>query len=145
MQCGRNVFDEVENMVEVSANFAIDFKKDLTEFIDSLPSPAQLMQLAGDFIKEKLLSDDGLCLSPSCPGIHINSGVEEDLVPDLDDLEILASHHITHAYCTRNGLNSRPHARRPNISHALSQPLVSRPVWSNVAGAHHTVRLLQDI
>ena len=46
------------------------------------------------------LDDKGLCIAPSCPGAfgHINSGDEEDLVEELDDLEILASQLRAHAY-----------------------------------------------
>ena len=98
MLCDRAVVDEVEKLVGDVAEFAKTLNNALGDAIDNLPSPARLMEMVGDFIKEKLLNDGGLCFAPSCPGIHINTGVEEDLVPDLDNLEILASHHITHAY-----------------------------------------------
>ena len=93
----RAVFDEVETLVNDVASFATNLANSLTEFIDSLPSPERLMEMAGDFIKAKLLNDDGLCLAPSCGGTHINSNVEENLTPTVKGLEILASHHTTHA------------------------------------------------
>ena len=117
----RAVFDEVEELVNDVASFATNLANRLTEFIDRLPSPAELMGLAGSFIKDKLLNDDGLCLASSCPGTHINSGVEEDLVPGSDDLEILASHPITHAYRPPTRYN-RAHACRPNTSYARILP-----------------------
>ena len=89
----RDVYDEVVKLVNKVADFATDFANDVIDFINSLPSPAKLMEMAGDFVQDKLSNNDGLCLAPKCPGTHINSGVEEDLVPGLDDLEILASHH----------------------------------------------------
>ena len=88
---GRSVFDGVERLVLDVGAFAVELADDLVDVIGELPSPAGLMQLAIDGIREKLFKDNGLCLAPSCPGYHINSGVEEDLVPGLDDLEILAS------------------------------------------------------
>ena len=93
----RAVFDEVETLVNDVASFATNLANSLTEFIDSLPSPERLMEMAGDFIKAKLLNDDGLCLAPSCGGTHINSGEEKNLVPTVNGLEILASHDTTHA------------------------------------------------
>ena len=89
----------MERLVLDVGAFAVELADDLVDFIGELPSPAGLMQLAIDGIREKLFKDNGLCLAPSCPGYHINSGVEEDLVPGLDDLEILASHRmIAHSY-----------------------------------------------
>ena len=88
---GRSVFDGVEQLVLDVGAFAVKLGDDLVDFVGKLPSAAGLMQLAIDGIKKKLFKDNGLCLAPSCPGYHINSGVEEDLVPGLDDLEILAS------------------------------------------------------
>ena len=88
---GRSVFDGVEQLVLNVGAFAVKLGNELVAFVGTLPSPAGLMQLAIDGIKKKLFKDNGLCLAPSCPGYHINSGVEEDLVPGLDDLEILAS------------------------------------------------------
>ena len=93
----RAVFDEVEELVNDVASFATNLANRLTEFIGSLPSAERLMEMAGGFIKEKLLNDDGLCLAPSCGGTHINSGVEENLTPTVKGLDILASHHTTHA------------------------------------------------
>ena len=81
------------------AAFAKNLEDELTKFIDSLPTPAELMRLAINEIKEALISDDGLCLAPSCRGFHINSGEEQDIVPgDSDVLEILASHLIAHTH-----------------------------------------------
>ena len=132
--CDRAVFDEVEKLVNDVASFATNLVNSLTEFIDSLPSPAKLMQMAGDFIKEKLLGDDGLCLAPSCGDTHINSGMEKDLVPNVKNLEILASQPTTHA--------DRPHATRYNRVHAFDfvqmflthhcphNPPLSRPLTS---------------
>lgn len=81
------------------AAFAKNLENELTKFIDSLPTPAELMRLAINAIKGALISDDGLCLSPSCPGYHINSGNEQDIVPgDSDVLEILVSHLIAHTH-----------------------------------------------
>ena len=81
------------------AAFAKNLEDELTKFIDSLPTPAELMRLAINEIKEALISDDGLCLAPSCGGFHINSGNEQDIVPgDSDVLEILVSHLIAHTH-----------------------------------------------
>ena len=99
---GRSVFDGVERLVLDVGAFAVELADGLVDFIGQLPSPAELMQLAITGIKDKLSKAGGLCLAPasSCPnGHHINSGKQEDLVPDLDNLEILASHRmIAHAY-----------------------------------------------
>ena len=93
----RSVLDGVEQLVLDVGAFAVKLGDDLVDFVGKLPSPAGLMQLAIDGIKEEL--EDGLCLAPSCPGYHINSGEEQDLVPGLVDLEILASPRmIAHAY-----------------------------------------------
>ena len=101
------------------AAFAKNLENELTKFIDSLPTPAELMRLAINEIKQALISDDGLCLAPSCPGYHINSGKEQDIVPGNSDvLEILASHLIAHTpfAChqppTRNAPQSRKHRQR---------------------------------
>ena len=80
-------------MVQDIAKFATTLAKDLGDFIDSLPTPSKLLGMAVDFVKEKLLSSDGLCVRPNCRGGHINSGLEQDLVPRMKDAEILASHH----------------------------------------------------
>eukprot|EP00964_Phaeocystis_antarctica_P016184 scaffold8941_cov44-Phaeocystis_antarctica.AAC.1 len=110
---GRSVFDGVEQLVLDVGAFAVKLGDDLVDFVGKLPSPAGLMQLAIDGIKKELFKDNGLCLAPSCPGYHINSGVEEDLVPGLDDLEILASHRmITHSY------RIIPPTQRARIDHA---------------------------
>merc|ERR1719424_25461 len=77
----QSVFGGVEQLVLDVGAFAVKLGDDLVDFIGELPSPAGLMQLAIDGIREKLFKDNGLCLAPSCPGYHINSGVEEDLVP----------------------------------------------------------------
>jgi hypothetical protein len=151
--CDRGVFDKMEDLVKKVGDFAKDLADDITGFIDSLPSVGGLMEMAEDFVKDKILSKDGLCIAPYCPGIHINSGVEENLAEKSfkeEELEILASHHITpRAYCPRATSHSRgrPHACRANtsISHTVLATLVSRLVWSNVPGAHHIVRLLQDV
>ena len=79
-------------MVLKVAAFATDLANDLTMFINSLPTPAELMQSAIDGIKEALIKYNGLCLAPSCSGYHINSGKEEDIVPgESDVLEILVT------------------------------------------------------
>ena len=130
----RAVFDEVETLVNDVASFATNLANRLTEFIGSLPSAERLMEMAGGFIKEKLLNDDGLCLAPSCGGTHINSGEEKSLVPKGIGLEILASQPTTHA--------DRPHATRYNRAHAFDfaqmflthhcphKPPLSRPLTS---------------
>ena len=107
--CDRQVFDEVEKLVIDVASFATSLATDLAKFINNLPTPERLMQMAGDYVQGKLLDEDGLCLAPSCPGSHINSGKEKDLVPDLEGLEILASHTTspTHIAPT-DALQSRP-------------------------------------
>ena len=93
MPLDRNVLDGVEQLVLDVGAFAVKLGDDLVDFVGKLPSPAELMQLAIDGIKFDL------CLAPSCPGYHINSGEEQDLVPGLVDLEILASPRmIAHAY-----------------------------------------------
>ena len=92
-----NLGDEIQDLVKDVGAFADNLEKKLVDFV-KLTSPAQLMQLAIAGIKETLSNEDGVCL-PSCPGDHINSGEEQDLVPGLDDLKIRASHHmIAHAY-----------------------------------------------
>ena len=101
----RDVVNEVTQLGLKVAAFATDLANELTTFINSLPTPAELMRLAVEGIKEALVTDNGLCLAPSCPGYHINSGKEEDIVPGKSEvLEILASHHIAHANCIQ------PHA-----------------------------------
>ena len=126
----RNVFDKVKDLVNDVASFAKNLADSLIELIDRLPSPERLMQMASDFIKEKLLSDDGLCLAPSCGGTHINSGVEENLTPTVKGLQILASHHTTHADL-------------PSQTTLVTPTHKSRP--PDVTGAHHIVRLLRDV
>ena len=130
----RAVFEEVKDLVNDVASFATNLAKTLTDFIKSLPSPAKLMEMAGEFIKENLLKDDGLCLAPSCGGTHINSNEEKSLVPKGIGLEILASQPTTHA--------DRPHATRYNRAHAFDfaqmflthhcphKPPLSRPLTS---------------
>ena len=118
--CDRGVFDKMEDLVKKVGDFAKDLADDITGFIDSLPSVGSLMEMAEDFVKDKILSEDGLCIAPYCPGIHINSGVEENLANKLfkeEELEILASHHITRAY--------RPHT---NVAQMLPFPTLSWPL-----------------
>ena len=148
---GRSVFDGVERLVLDVGAFAVELADDLVDVIGELPSPAGLMQLAIDGIKDKLSKAGGLCLAPasSCPnGHHINSGKQEDLVPDLDNLEILASHRmIAHAY----RIPPTQGENRPRI--ALSDhPAIVTPIARphsrgrpDVAGGNHVVRLLQHV
>eukprot|EP00964_Phaeocystis_antarctica_P052594 scaffold30802_cov61-Phaeocystis_antarctica.AAC.2 len=100
------------------------------------------------------LDDKGLCIAPSCPGAfgHINSGDEEDLVEELDDLEILASQLRAHAYrfpLTQRTLELPTHSPTHRQRVPLLCPLASAmlpeaaPFVAYVAGAHHSVRLLQ--
>ena len=81
------MYDDIED-------FADNLATELTNFINSLPSPSRLVEMAEEFIKEQLLGatdrrrldpsdpfQNGLCLSPSCKGWHVNSGKEENIVP----------------------------------------------------------------
>ena len=135
---GRSVFDGVERLVLDVGAFAVELADDLVDFIGQLPSPAELMQLAITGIKDKLSKAGGLCLAPasSCPnGHHINSGKQEDLVPDLTNLEILASHRmIAHAYRIpptqgenrpRIALSDHPPLSRPLLGHTPE----AAPMW----------------
>ena len=70
----------------------------LVDFVNSLPSPGTIVQWAVEAINEALFDELKLCLAPGCTGQHVNSGLETNLVPGLNDLEILASHLIAHAY-----------------------------------------------
>ena len=133
----------MEQLVLDVGAFAVKLGDDLVDFIGKLPSPAELMQLAIKGIEVKLSKDGGLCLAPSYPGYHINSGEEQDLVPGLDDLEILASHRmITHAIASRprNALEPTTHLadayspQRPPLPivtprpHSRGHP-VCGPMW----------------
>ena len=116
----RYVKDIVDAVYETSqdiAEFSTKLANDLKDFIESLPTPSKLMNMAVDFVKEKLLSSDGLCVRPNCGG-HINSGTEQDLVPKMEDMEILASHH------TQRQRHARQSAHRPRaqISPPPTQP-----------------------
>ena len=100
---GRSVFDGVEELVRDIGAFAtklLDTMLDVaTNAIGAISDLAvKVAQEIGNALK---LDDKGLCIAPSCPGAfgHINSGDEEDLVEELDDLEILASQLRAHAYC----------------------------------------------
>ena len=117
--CDSDIIKEVEGLVQDVAEFATNLAQDLADFIDSLPTPSKLIDMAVDFVKEKLLllSSDGLCVRPYCGG-HINSGTEQDLVPGIKDVEILASHH------TQRQRHARQSAHRPRaqISPPPTQP-----------------------
>ena len=78
--CDSDIIKEVEGLVQDVAEFATNLAQDLADFIDSLPTPSKLMRMAVDFVKEKLLSGDGLCVRPNCGG-HVNSGTEQNLRP----------------------------------------------------------------
>ena len=144
MPCDRAVFNEVEKLVRDVAEFATKLAATLADAIDSLPSPARLMEMVGDFIKEKLLNDGGLCFAPSCPGIHINTGVEEDLVPDMDDLEILASHHITHAYRPCNVAHTTLPTQRISPTRVSKTPPYTRIALTNRPCHAHTVSATRE-
>ena len=85
--------------------FATYLANELTKYIELLPTAAGLMRLAANEIKKALFDDDSLgalCLQPECPGHHINSEKEEELiVPRTRSLGILASHHIAHTHSMR--------------------------------------------
>ena len=159
---GRSVFDGVEELVRDIGAFAtklLDTMLDVaTNAIGAISDLAvKVAQEIGNALK---LDDKGLCIAPSCPGAfgHINSGDEEDLVEELDDLEILASQLRAHAYripLTQRTLELPAHAfahasstHRPHRVPLLC-PLASAmlpeaaPFVAYVAGAHHSVRLLQ--
>ena len=90
----RQFISDVQDLANEIAEFATRLATDFGDFIAGLPSPAELMQSARNHINEYTRAD--LCVSPtSCiPGLdHVNSGEEQDLVPDLDAIEILESHH----------------------------------------------------
>ena len=95
MPLGRNVFDGVEDLVRDIGAFAtklLDTMLDVaTNAIGAISDLA--VKVAQEIGNALQLDDKGLCIAPSCPGAfgHINSGDEEDLVEELDDLEILAS------------------------------------------------------
>ena len=122
--CDSDIIKEVEGLVQDVAEFATNLAQDLADFIDSLPTPSKLIDMAVDFVKEKLLllSSDGLCVRPYCGG-HINSGTEQDLVPGIKDVEILASHHA--APTPRATI--RPPPTRSNIATTHTTTLVVRP------------------
>ena len=110
---------KVKDVVQDIADFGKKLANDLTDFINSLPTPSQLMDMAVDFVKEKLLSGEGLCVRPYCRGGHINSGMEKNLVPQMKDVEILASHHTAPA---TPRATIRPPPTRSNISTHASPP-----------------------
>ena len=118
--CDSDIIKEVEGLVQDVAEFATNLAQDLADFIDSLPTPSKLIDMAVDFVKEKLLllSSDGLCVRPYCGG-HINSGTEQDLVPGIKDVEILASHH------TQRQRHARQSAHRPRAQ--ISPPPTQSP------------------
>ena len=90
--CDSDIIKEVEGLVQDVAEFATNLAQDLADFIYSLPTPSKLMRMAVDFVKDKLLSGDGLCVRPNCGG-HVNSGTEQNLVTGINNVEIKASHH----------------------------------------------------
>ena len=124
------------------AAFASNLADALVYFINLLPSPGDLIDALN--IGVLLNADDGLCLAPSCPGFHINSNKEESIVPgETDAISILAS--LAHAYRIprRNVLESQAHVFLDTAHRPHTTPCTWF-VWSNVAGAHLDVRLLQD-
>ena len=125
---GRSVFDGVEQLVLDVGAFAVKLGNDLVDFVNKLPSPKELMQLAIDGIKKKLFKENGLCLAPSCPGYHINSGVEQDLVPGLDDLEILARSPTHIISRPRNALESTTHLADAYIALSDHKPSIVTPI-----------------
>ena len=98
----RSVFEGVEELVRNIGAFAtklLDTMLDVaTNAIGAISDLA--VKVAQEIGNALQLDDKGLCIAPSCPGAfgHINSGDEEDLVEELDDLEILASQLRAHAY-----------------------------------------------
>ena len=153
--CDSDIIKEVEGLVQDVAEFATNLAKDLADFIDSLPTPSKLMRMAVDFVKEKLLSGDGLCVRPNCGG-HVNSGREQNLVPaGIDDVEILASHHA--APTPRATI--RPPPTRSNIAtthtphlllyaqHTVSVTCAPPRVCGSMCGTgtYHVVRLLHGV
>ena len=128
------------------AAFATNLADALVYFVNLLPSPGDLIDALD--IGNLINADDGLCLAPSCPGFHINSNKEESIVPgETDAISILASHTASRTHIAshrRNVLESRAHVfLDTRTDHTPS--LVHCSVWSNVAGAHLDVRVLQDI
>ena len=119
LQCDSNIGQKVQDVVRDIADFGKKLANDLTDFINSLPTPSQLMDMAVDFVKEKVLSGEGLCVRPYCRGGHINSGMEKDLVPQMKHVEILASHHTAPA---TPRATIRPPPTRSNISTHASPP-----------------------
>ena len=97
---GRSVFDGVEELVRDMRAFATKLSDAmLVVATNAIGAISDLAVKVAQEIGNAL--DKGLCIAPSCPGAfgHINSGDEEDLVEELDDLEILASQLRAHAYC----------------------------------------------
>ena len=99
---GRELFKGVKKLVLDISDFAtnlLDTMLDVAnDAVGAMPNlAARMAKEIGNALK---LDDKGLCIAPSCPGAfgHINSGDEEDLVEELDDLEILASQLRAHAY-----------------------------------------------
>ena len=106
---GRSVCDGVQEL-------ALDILAFSTKLFDTMLDVANnaigaisdlAVKVAQEIGNALQLVDKGLCIAPSCrgPGAlgrvpgHINSGDEEDLVEELDDLEILASQRrAQHAY-----------------------------------------------
>ena len=85
------MFDGVIKLERDVAAFATNLADALVYFVNLLPHPGDLIDALN--IGVLLNADDGLCLAPSCPGFHINSGKEENIVPgETDAISILASH-----------------------------------------------------
>ena len=137
------MFDGVIKLERDIAAFATNLADALIDVVNLLPRPCDLIDALD--IGSLINSGDALCLAPSCPGFHINSGKEENLVPGVTDaISILAS--LAHAYRIprRNVLESQAHVFL-DTAHRPHTTLVHCSVWSNVAGAHLDVGLLQDI
>ena len=127
------------------AAFATNLADALVYFVNLLPSPGDLIDALD--IGNLINADDGLCLAPSCPGFHINSGKEENIVPgETDAISILASHTASRTHIAshrRNVLESHTRVFL-DTAHGTDHTPVPCVVCSYVAGAHLDVRLLQD-
>lgn len=88
---GRSIFDAVKQLELDVSNFANKMADELAESVSRIGRDVEELINRNNFSLT-------LCLQPSCAGYHINNGMEQDLLPDLEDIEILASHcMIAHA------------------------------------------------
>eukprot|EP00964_Phaeocystis_antarctica_P006332 scaffold3441_cov64-Phaeocystis_antarctica.AAC.1 len=141
---GRSVCDGVQEL-------ALDILTFSTKLFDTMLDVANnaigaisdlAVKVAQEIGNALQLVDKGLCIAPSCrgPGAlgrvpgHINSGDEEDLVEELDDLEILASQLRAHAYrfpLTQRTLEWPTHSPTHSPTHRQRIALTEYPCYAH--------------